>query len=113
MVGSLFGIVLANKTQLVKTTYSAIAMKIQLAKGPIFNTSQDENQKTEKKDDEDSIQFEENAAPVEKDENSLNLKTVKNILMWWAATVPVALLVSYAITSLLLINQPPRVDICP
>lgn len=50
---------------------------------------------------------------VEKDENSLNLKTVKRILIWWGATVPVALFVSYAITSLLLLNQPASVDPCP
>ena len=50
---------------------------------------------------------------VEKDENSLNLKTVKNILMWWAATVPVALFVSYSITSLLLINEPASIATCP
>ena len=84
-------------------------MKIQTAKGPIFNTSET-NAKTET---EELVKIEEGQAPVEKDENSLNLKTVKNILMWWAATVPVALFVSYAITSLLLINQPARVDTCP
>lgn len=45
--------------------------------------------------------------PVQvKDENSINLATVKKILYWWGATVPVALLVSFAITSLLLIGQP-------
>jgi len=41
-----------------------------------------------------------------KDENSINLATVKKILYWWGATVPVALGVSFAITSLLLIGQP-------
>ena len=47
------------------------------------------------------------SAPVAvKDENSINLATVKKILYWWGATVPVALFVSFAITSLLLIGQP-------
>lgn len=39
-----------------------------------------------------------------KDENSVNFGTVKKILLFWGLTVPVALLLSYSITSLLLIS---------
>jgi len=89
-------------------------MKIQQGRGPTFNISQDTNIKTKGVDNEEVGFFDDGEiAPVEKDETSLNLKTVKNILMWWAATVPVALFVSYAITSLLLINEPQSIDVCP
>ena len=110
MVGSLFGIVLANKTSYVNATYRAVAMKMQLSKGPAFNMQENDLPGAEDIEIEGDKQNEET---VEKDENSLNLKTVKQILMWWAATVPVALFVSYSITSLLLINEPASVAICP
>lgn len=38
-----------------------------------------------------------------KDESSININTVKKILFFWALTVPVALIVAYLITALLLI----------
>jgi phosphate/sulfate permease len=43
--------------------------------------------------------------PEVRDENSINLETVKKILVFWGLTVPVAMGVSYGISRLLLLNQ--------
>lgn len=58
MVGSLFGIVLANKTAIVKTTYTAIAMKMQLARGPQYEMTAEVGSAKMAEEDEDLIKIE-------------------------------------------------------
>lgn len=48
-----------------------------------------------------------------RDENSINLNTVKKILLFWGLTVPVALSVSYGFSKLLLINVDTSVPVIP
>lgn len=102
MVGSLFGIVLCNKMPMVKRAYD----NIRVADRPDFNESTLLD-----------IEIETDIAlltrasqvviePEKRDENSINFETVKKILLFWGMTVPVAMIVSYSVTKLLLINIP-------
>jgi len=126
MVGSLFGIVLCNKLGFVKEVYADLkkmdCCKIELykqdydekSKAFSTNTTTDDLkqhlQSSQGSDDEQTFGSPhgiEAAAdePVVKDENSINLDTVKKILIFWGLTVPVAMGVSYGICKLLLIRS--------
>ena len=112
MVGSLFGIVLAKKLAVVNRAYDEVLLhssrKEEVAKSTATEEQSAEEMPREFLEPGQSINIEHSqdlAAPTkQKDESSINLSTVKKILFFWALTVPVALLVSYMITALLLLG---------
>ena len=120
MVGSLFGIVLAKKLAVVGRAYEEVqthsgrkeekveeeARKSGMTSGRISaqmvngdtSAGEEPNIGVESRNLVVSTEVEET-----KDESSININTVKKILFFWALTVPVALIVAYLITALLLI----------
>ncbi len=101
MVGSLFGIVLCNKVEMVKRTYANLNFE-----RPNITSQQvdDELMEPYREDGPIGVETAEGDKEQIKDENSINLNTVKKILIFWGLTVPVAMFVAYSITALLLIN---------
>ena len=103
MVGSLFGIILSNKIPMVRAAYA------NLKENSLFEQEKTKSIPEQSVDSETAsldgpaIGMEESEAKV-KDENSVNLQTVKKILFFWGLTVPASLGLSWVITALLLIK---------
>lgn len=123
-MGSLFGIVLANKLGLVQRVYQELkdieGTKVTKSEEPLNDAK---IQLSSKNSDDTGSHDQEDATPLRNtdgqqhmriseagevlDENTLNFGTVKKIVLFWVLTVPVAMGVSYGLTKLLLINVTP------
>ena len=97
MVGALFGIIAANKMKFVQRAYGIDEDADETQTRPIASS--------DASDEEDDTNNGEDALAEEK--KKANAGTVIQILIWWSATLPVALGVSALLTYLCLINAGP------
>ena len=94
MIGSLFGIVMGGKLSVVKKAYDLDAPDGYRELPGTPGIGKQEGQETAETQTGD--------AEPKHELSSFNRKTVGKILIWWGATVPVALGVSWGITAAML-----------
>lgn len=105
MVGALFGIIIANKLSFVQRAYGV---------DQSGNDCDDDENSGKRSDSaiaksQDDLDSQDSEEEVSDETKKANKKVVFKILMWWVATLPVALGVSAALTYLCLINAPTKV----
>ena len=122
MVGALFGIIIANKMEFVKRaygitesedrggkvdskSYASVKSSIQIADDEDGSMAK-LTRKVKEVQGKDEPEVQISAAPVSEEAKKANGGTVIRILMWWAATLPVALVAAVVLTYLCLINAP-------
>jgi phosphate/sulfate permease len=103
MVGSLAGIVIASKLSVVKRAYN-IDDQSPATVTEVYASGYDDVAATQSEKNATSGETADKVAPVKDENSAFNKKTVYKILFFWALTVPVATIVSYSVTALLLIN---------
>ena len=104
MVGSLFGIILCNKIPMVRAAYANLKEN-SLFEGDKTQSTFEQSVDSETASLDGPIGISDEKAKEVKDENSVNLQTVKKILFFWGLTVPASLGMSYGITALLLLKS--------
>ena len=91
MVGALFGIILANKVEMVR-------------QGTNTDPTAEPDERPDPEEKTPVGSWVDKNSQVAEESKKANVKTIYSILGWWVATVPVTLVVSSAFTALCLIN---------